>query len=110
MKFIDDNGYTRDEYEVAALKYKNNDIDIYSCSFGTTDNAGFSTKSMTPIEDALAEGVSMVIVDLVKIKMKNKVKFAEKIFTMMIFCFYETFPFFLFSLEIYLVEIHHHFS
>lgn len=59
VKFIDDNGYTRDEYEVAALKYMNNDIDIYSCSFGTTDNAGFSTKVMTPIEDALAGGVSM---------------------------------------------------
>ena len=49
----------RDKDEIDALSYKNDEIDIYSCSFGDRDNFGFSRQDID-IETALADGVSKV--------------------------------------------------
>lgn len=45
--------------EIGALRYKDNETDIYSCSYGTKENVGFPSKREY-IEEALAEGVSKV--------------------------------------------------
>lgn len=60
MKFIDTIGFRRDDDEIAALKYRMESTDIYSCSYGTIDNRGFPNTQIRHIEDVLAEGVSRV--------------------------------------------------
>ena len=58
LKFIDEAGLKRDENEIEALKYRTDEIDIYSGSYGTRDNTGFPAMKMEHIEDALSEGVA----------------------------------------------------
>lgn len=58
LKFIDENGLKREENEIEALKYRANEIDIYSGSYGTRDNIGFPRTKLVHVEDALSEGVA----------------------------------------------------
>ena len=58
LKFIDEYGLKREENEIEALKYRTDEIDIYSGSYGTRDNIGFPTRRLVHVEDALSEGVA----------------------------------------------------
>ena len=58
LKFIGEDGLKREENEIEALKYRADEIDIYSGSYGTRDNIGFPTTRLEHVEDALAEGVA----------------------------------------------------